>query len=96
MISSIIGFIWGNAPLMYSIFTILFLIIIRIWTRNTDSFVSKPTKKIGDKLKQAGYIAEGFLGYSMDNTNSKNKKHKDNKYRKNDNTYWVCPQSLFK
>jgi len=60
MITSISGFIWNNVPIMYAIFTIIFLVIIRMWTRDgqTDRFGTDRSGNISasDKNKTADII----------------------------------------
>jgi hypothetical protein len=48
---------------MYSLFTILFLILIRSWTRSKEpnQDLTKATKKIGKKLSSTGHDAEKDL-----------------------------------
>lgn len=53
MLSAIASFVWTSGPIMSAIFTILFLILIRMWSRSTQS-ISKPITKIGEKVEEAG------------------------------------------
>lgn len=65
MFSNLISFIWENGPLMNAVFTIAFLLLIRLWTRdngpdgmkssmdNIDSKPKKVIKKIGDAIKES-------------------------------------------
>lgn len=53
MLSAVASFVWTSGPIMSAIFTILFLILIRMWSRSTPS-VNKPIAKIGEKVEEAG------------------------------------------
>lgn len=56
MLSAIASFVWTSGPIMSAVFTILFLILIRMWSRSTPSYasVTKPITKIGEKVGEAG------------------------------------------
>ena len=53
MLSLIASFIWTNAPIMSAILTILFLIVIRMWSRSS-SVIAKPIDKLGEKVVATG------------------------------------------
>ena len=53
MLSAIASFVWTSGPIMSAVFTILFLILIRMWSRSTPS-ITKPITKIGEKVEEAG------------------------------------------
>lgn len=53
MLTSVASFVWASGPIMNAVFTILFLILIRIWSRS-NSKITKPVEKIGEKLETAG------------------------------------------
>jgi hypothetical protein len=54
MAISIISFVWTSGPIMGALLTILFLMIIRTWTRTDKSKVGKiadnVSKKIGETI----------------------------------------------
>ncbi len=55
MLSSVVSFVWASGPIMNAVFTILFLILLRLWTRaETPNVVKKPISKIGEKVEEAG------------------------------------------
>ena len=61
------AFVWDSIPFMTAIFTIVFLILIRIWTRDeSDGKVKKTTKKIGDAIKTTRKAAESFCDTTLD------------------------------
>ena len=67
MISSIAGFLWSSAPFMTAVFTITFLVLIRIWTRAASSGkVKKSAKKIGDHVKTTRKTVESFCNTALD------------------------------
>jgi hypothetical protein len=63
MFSSIAGFMWSSAVVMYSVFTIIFLLLIRVWsrsgsykstvesTKSNKNITKSLTKKLGKKIK---------------------------------------------
>ncbi len=58
MLSAIASFIWASGPIMNAIFTILFFILIRLWSRSSTK-ITKPITKLGEKVEAAGQeIAE--------------------------------------
>lgn len=61
MISSIASMIWTSVPVMYSIFTMVFLIGIRLWTRSdAPSKIKKVAEKLGheaEKIKSEAFEA---------------------------------------
>ena len=71
MISEIAYFLWNSAPFMTALFTVIFLISIRIWTRATKSGKAKKcAKKIGDAVNTAinktRKAAESFCDTNID------------------------------
>ena len=75
MLSLIASFIWTNAPIMSAILTILFLIVIRMWSRSS-SVIAKPIDKLGEKVVATGTditneVSDVLEGLSTTNSTSK-------------------------
>ena len=87
MISDIAYFLWMSKPFMTAIFTILFLILIRVWTRsNQNNKVKKCTKKIGSVVNQSfGEMVQKSLNEShKKDTHGKDTHKKDTHKKDND------------
>ena len=67
MISDIAYFLWMSKPFMTAIFTIVFLILIRAWTRSkTNNKAKKCTKKIGTIVNKTCKTAKSFCDTALD------------------------------
>ena len=57
MISAVASFLWSCVPFIYASLTILFLVLLRLWTRDTrdissKSDLTKTSQKLGDKISE--------------------------------------------
>ncbi len=70
MFSSIGSYVWSSGVMIGAILTILFLTVIRMYSRNTtgsNNTLGKVTEKIGNKLQDAKTEASSILeGYVTD------------------------------
>lgn len=64
MLGSIIQFIWTSAPIMNAVFVILFLILIRIWSRE-KSKIKEPIEKLGIVIKDTCNTADQIEGIEI-------------------------------
>ena len=80
MISSIASFVWYSAPVMTAIFTTIFLILIRAWSRDPSSNkIKSGTKKLGDAVESSGKVAKSFCDttFNDDENNNRNENKND-------------------
>lgn len=93
MLSTVAGAMWDYAPVMNAITTILLLILIRMWSRNSKegfgnskSTTGKLAEKVGKKLYETGKdlvdttkeITEGFaVDENVDNAVTASKQSTD-------------------
>jgi hypothetical protein len=70
---------------MTAVFTTIFLILIRTWSRDSASNkIKSGAKKLGDVVESSGKVAKSFCDTTFDD-NSKDLKPADNKKHNSDN-----------
>lgn len=51
--SAVASMVWSSAPIMNAVLTIIFLVLLRMWSRDENSKVKKITEKIGNRVDSA-------------------------------------------